>query len=252
MHGIDALLQQRRSMKFKGILGINIGKNADTPIEKAVDDYLICLDKAYPALASYITVNISSPEHQEPAPVAGRVSELDALLASSRPARPSWPIATASYVPSPSRSRRTSRYAQITNIADALRRHRIDGVIATNTTLGPRQGVRNIAAWRAEQGGLSGAPLFEASTEVVAALSPGPWPNELPIIAAGGVSSGRHARKPNSMQVRSWSNSTAASSTAARPSSPNASRRNRTTPEPAANTQLQAWLASTPLKAGYT
>jgi dihydroorotate dehydrogenase len=80
-HGIDALIENVKRSRFVrdgGILGINIGKNADTPIERAVDDYLIGLDKAYP-LASYITVNISSAQHQEPAPASGR-DELDALL----------------------------------------------------------------------------------------------------------------------------------------------------------------------------
>jgi dihydroorotate dehydrogenase len=102
-HGIDALIGNVAiAMKFKGILGINIGKNADTPIERAADDYLICLDKAYP-LASYITVNISSPNTKNLRQLQGE-SELTPSSASSRRARPSWPTGTAATCRSPSRS----------------------------------------------------------------------------------------------------------------------------------------------------
>ncbi|MFN3885143.1 MAG: dihydroorotate dehydrogenase (quinone), partial [Rhodocyclaceae bacterium] len=79
-HGIDALIGNVKAAKYKGILGINIGKNADTPIERAVDDYLTCLEKAYPH-ASYVTVNVSSPNTQNLRQLQGE-SELDALLAA--------------------------------------------------------------------------------------------------------------------------------------------------------------------------
>jgi dihydroorotate dehydrogenase len=188
-HGIDALLGNVEQMKFKGILGINIGKNADTPIERAADDYLICLDKAYP-LASYITVNISSPNTKNLRQLQGE-SELDALLGQLKARQAQLADKHGRYVPITLKIAPDLDSAQITNIADALRRHRIDGVIATNTTLA-RDKVQGIP-FGDQQGGLSGAPLFEASTAVVAALATA-LQNELPIIAAGGVFDGRQAR----------------------------------------------------------
>jgi dihydroorotate dehydrogenase len=101
-HGIDALIGNVEAMKFKGILGINIGKNADTPIERAADDYLICLDKAYP-LASYITVNISSPNTKNLRQLQGE-SELDSLLGQLKARQAQWPTGTAATCRSHSRS----------------------------------------------------------------------------------------------------------------------------------------------------
>jgi dihydroorotate dehydrogenase len=188
-HGIDALIGNVEAMKYKGILGINIGKNADTPIEKAADDYLACMDKAYP-LASYITVNISSPNTKNLRQLQGE-SELDALLGQLKARQTALADKHGRYVPITLKIAPDLDDGQITNIADALRRHRIDGVIATNTTLA-RDKVQGIP-FGDQQGGLSGAPLFEASTAVVAALATA-LQNELPIIAAGGVFDGRQAR----------------------------------------------------------
>jgi dihydroorotate dehydrogenase len=188
-HGIDALIGNVEAMKYKGILGINIGKNADTPIEKAADDYLACMDKAYP-LATYITVNISSPNTKNLRQLQGE-SELDALLGQLKARQTALADKHGRYVPITLKIAPDLDDGQITNIADALRRHRIDGVIATNTTLA-RDKVQGIP-FGDQQGGLSGAPLFEASTAVVAALATA-LQNELPIIAAGGVFDGRQAR----------------------------------------------------------
>jgi len=188
-HGVDNLLANVAATKYKGVLGINIGKNFDTPIEKAADDYLICLDKVYTA-ASYVTVNISSPNTKNLRQLQGE-SELDALLGALKAKQTELADRYGKYVPITLKIAPDLDDAQITNIADALRRHRIDGVIATNTTLG-REGVEHLKHGN-EAGGLSGAPVYEKSTAVVAALAK-TLAGELPIIAAGGITDGAKAK----------------------------------------------------------
>lgn len=188
-HGVDALLANIRNRRFDGILGINIGKNFDTPIDKATDDYLACLEKVY-AHASYVTVNISSPNTANLRQLQG-ASELDELLGRLKRRQQSLSEEHGHYVPLALKIAPDLESNQIVNIADALRRHRIDGVIATNTTIS-----RDRIAGEAladQQGGLSGAPLFEKSTEVVASLARA-LGGELPVIAAGGVMDGKAAR----------------------------------------------------------
>jgi len=188
-HGIDALVANVRAAKYRGILGINIGKNADTPIERAADDYLIGLERAYPH-ASYITVNISSPNTKNLRALQGE-SELDALLGALKARQAELAQQHGKYVPIALKIAPDLDEAQITNIADALKRHRIDAVIATNTTL-DRSKVAGQA--NAEQaGGLSGAPLFEASTLVLKKLAAA-LAGEMPIIAVGGVTDGAKAK----------------------------------------------------------
>jgi dihydroorotate dehydrogenase len=188
-HGIEALLANVRKAKFRGILGINIGKNADTPIERAADDYLIGLEKAYP-LASYVTVNISSPNTKNLRALQGE-SELDALLGALKARQGELAQQHGRYVPLALKIAPDLDDAQIVNIADALKRHRIDAVIATNTTLA-RDRIAGLPHAE-ETGGLSGAPLFEASTEVVRKLATA-LAGEVPIIAAGGVVDGAKAK----------------------------------------------------------
>ncbi|MCX7156526.1 MAG: quinone-dependent dihydroorotate dehydrogenase [Rhodocyclales bacterium] len=187
--GIDALRERLALVRYRGILGINIGKNFDTPIERAVDDYLLCLDKAYP-LASYITVNISSPNTKNLRQLQG-ASELDALLGALKARQTALAETHGKYVPLALKIAPDLDSGQIANIADALRRHRIDAVIATNTTLG-REGVET-SPLAAEAGGLSGSPLFEKSTAVIRSLTHA-LGGELPVIAAGGITSGKRAR----------------------------------------------------------
>ncbi|HWU84792.1 MAG TPA: quinone-dependent dihydroorotate dehydrogenase, partial [Rhodocyclaceae bacterium] len=175
-HGVDNLLANVAASKYKGVLGINIGKNFDTPIENAADDYLICLDKVY-AAASYVTVNISSPNTKNLRQLQGE-SELDALLGALKSRQAVLADRHGKYVPLTLKIAPDLDAAQIANIADALRRHRIDAVIATNTTLG-RAGVEHLEHGH-EAGGLSGAPVFEQSTAVVAALAKA-LAGELPI-----------------------------------------------------------------------
>lgn len=188
-HGVDALLRNVASANFKGILGINIGKNSDTPIERAVDDYLICLDKVYSS-ASYVTVNISSPNTANLRQLQG-ASELDALLGALKARQTALADQHGRYAPLVLKIAPDLDDAQTVNIADALRRHRIDGVIATNTTIG-REGVENLPHAQ-ENGGLSGGPLFEKSNFVIRKLSLA-LANELPIIGVGGITDGSRAK----------------------------------------------------------
>lgn len=188
-HGIDALIANIKAAKFRGILGINIGKNADTPIERAADDYLIGLDKAYPH-ASYITVNISSPNTKNLRALQGE-NELDALLAALKQRQANLAQQHGRYIPLALKIAPDLDDHQVSTIADALRRYRIDAVIATNTTL-DRSKVAGLQH-ADETGGLSGAPLFEASTEIVRKLASA-LAGEVPIIAAGGVTDGARAK----------------------------------------------------------
>ncbi len=187
-HGVDALLANVGRAKYRGILGINIGKNADTPIERAADDYLLCMEKLYPA-ASYITVNISSPNTKNLRQLQG-AGELDALLKTLKAKQAALADRHGRYVPLALKIAPDLDQAQILEIADALRRQRMDAVIATNTTLS-RKGVEGLPG-AAEAGGLSGAPLFEAATAVTAALVQA-LAGEIPVIAAGGITDGKRA-----------------------------------------------------------
>ncbi len=187
--GVDALVANVQAARYRGILGINIGKNFDTPIERAADDYLACLEKVYP-LASYVTVNISSPNTSQLRQLQGE-SELDALLAALRAAQLRLADQHGRHVPLALKIAPDLEPAQVTNIADALRRHRIDAAIATNTTIA-RDQVRHLPHG-GESGGLSGAPVFEASTAVLRRLVTA-LAGELPVIAAGGVVDGAGAR----------------------------------------------------------
>jgi dihydroorotate dehydrogenase len=188
-HGIDALIANVKSSRFKGILGINIGKNAETPIERAAADYLTGLSKAYPH-ASYIAVNISSPNTKNLRALQGE-SELDALLGALKARQEELTQQHGRLVPLALKIAPDLDDTQIANIADALRRHHIEAVIATNTTLDRSKVAGQPHA--DESGGLSGAPLFDASTLVVRKLATA-LSGEVPIIAAGGVVDGQKAK----------------------------------------------------------
>ena len=187
--GVDALIAHVKAAQYQGILGINIGKNFDTPIEQAADDYLIGLEKVYPH-ASSVTVNISSPNTKNLRQLQGE-SELDALLGALKSAQERLADQHGRYVPVALKIAPDLDDPQVTQIADALRRHRIDGVIATNTTLA-REAVRHLP-YGEEAGGLSGAPVFDASNRVIRALAVA-LQGEVPIIGAGGILTGEHAR----------------------------------------------------------
>lgn len=189
--GVDYLVGQVRKSSFQkngGILGINIGKNATTPIDQAAGDYLICLDKVY-ADASYIAINISSPNTKNLRELQ-KDEALDALLGQLKARQATLADRYGKYVPLALKIAPDLDETQISAIADALRRHRMDAVIATNTTLG-RQGIEN-SPYAKEAGGLSGAPVFEKSTAVLKQLS-GLLAGEIPIIGVGGILSGADA-----------------------------------------------------------
>ncbi len=189
-HGVAALVENVKRARYRGILGINIGKNADTPIERAADDYLACLDAVY-AHASYVTVNISSPNTRNLRELQG-ADALDALLAQLKQRQNELAQTHGRYVPIALKIAPDLDSEQIAAIAELLRRHRMDAVIATNTTLA-RDQVANLAHGQ-EAGGLSGAPLREKSTAVIRELAR-LLQEEVPVIGVGGILCGADARE---------------------------------------------------------
>ena len=186
--GVDNLIENVRRASFKGILGINIGKNAATPIENAAEDYLMCLRKVYP-YASYVTVNISSPNTKNLRQLQGE-DALDNLLKLLKDEQQKLADMHGKYVPIVLKIAPDMESGQIVQIAHLLMKHRIDGVIATNTTLS-REGVENLPHGT-EAGGLSGAPVREKSTAVIRQLA-AELRGALPIIGVGGILSGADA-----------------------------------------------------------
>ena len=191
--GVDAFVANVQASRFyqnkEGVLGLNIGKNAGTPIERAVDDYLICLQKVYP-YASYVTVNISSPNTKNLRQLQG-ASELDGLLSRLKDAQQRLADQHKRYVPIALKIAPDIDREQIQTIAQALLQHKMDAVIATNTTIS-REAVQGLKHAE-ETGGLSGAPVFESSNAVIRALKQEVG-DALPIIGVGGILSGADAK----------------------------------------------------------
>lgn len=186
--GVDVLVRNVQQAGFRGPIGINIGKNFDTPNERAVEDYLICLRKVY-AHAAYVVVNISSPNTKN----LRQLQEKDALqelLVALKQEQARLADAHGRYVPIALKIAPDLSTEQIIAIADLLLEHRMDGVIATNTTLS-REGVENLPHAE-EAGGLSGAPVRLKSTAVIKQLSLA-LGKEIPIIGVGGILSGLDA-----------------------------------------------------------
>jgi dihydroorotate dehydrogenase len=188
--GVDNLVHNVEASGFKGVLGINIGKNKDTPNEHAVDDYLTCLDKVY-AHARYVTVNISSPNTQDLRELQ-KDEALDVLLSAIKLRQSELAQQHGNYVPIALKIAPDLDDTQIAAIAALLMMHRIDAVIATNTTIA-RDGVAGLPN-ADETGGLSGAPVRAASSRVVTALAHH-LGNEVPIIGVGGILSGDDAQE---------------------------------------------------------
>ncbi len=186
--GVDALIENVQRANFKGILGINIGKNAITPIERAAEDYLICLRKVY-AHASYITVNISSPNTKNLRQLQNDEA-LDALLGQLKAEQTKLADQHGRYVPLALKIAPDMESDQIAQIARLLMQHQIDGVIATNTTLA-RDAVAHLPHGN-ETGGLSGAPVRDKSTAVIRQLA-AELQGALPIIGVGGILCGADA-----------------------------------------------------------
>jgi dihydroorotate dehydrogenase len=189
--GLDAFVANVRRARFRrngGVLGLNIGKNAATPIERAVDDYLLCLDGVYPH-ADYVTVNISSPNTQNLRSLQSDEA-LDALLGSVQSRKAKLAQQHGRTVPIFVKIAPDLDEAQVTVIAATLKKNAIDGVIATNTTIA-RDAVKHLPHGQ-EMGGLSGAPVFEASNRVIAQLR-ATLGARFPIIGVGGVMSAADA-----------------------------------------------------------
>jgi dihydroorotate dehydrogenase len=185
--GVDAFLHNVKRSRWRGLLGINIGKNADTPVERAIDDYELSLRKVYSA-ASYVTINVSSPN------TAGLRSlqehdALEDLLEKLDLVRQDLSRKHGKRVPLVLKVAPDLAPEDIPSIAASVQRHSIDGIIATNTSLS-REGVENLPHAK-EAGGLSGAPIRSRATEILQEFS-----RSLPettLIGAGGIMSARDA-----------------------------------------------------------
>ncbi|MDF7761141.1 quinone-dependent dihydroorotate dehydrogenase [Kosakonia cowanii] len=188
--GVDNLVENVKKAHFDGVLGINIGKNKDTPVEQGKDDYLICMEKIYP-YAGYIAINISSPN--TPGLRTLQYGEaLDDLLSAIKNKQNDLQARHHKYVPVAVKIAPDLSEEELIQVADSLVRHNIDGVIATNTTLDRTlvQGMKHCD----ETGGLSGRPLQLKSTEIIRRLSQ-ELSGRLPIIGVGGIDSVIAARE---------------------------------------------------------
>lgn len=186
--GVDHMVAQLQRRRFRGIVGVNIGKNLTTAVEDAANDYLVCLQKVYPQV-DYVVVNLSSPN----TPGLRKLQfgeHLEQLLQTLKTEQGRLKEQHHRHVPLLVKIAPDLSDEEVVSIAASLRKHAIEGVIATNTTLG-RQGVES-SRYKNEAGGLSGAPLTDASTQVlrklVAALE-----GTVPVIGVGGIMQGSAA-----------------------------------------------------------
>jgi dihydroorotate dehydrogenase len=186
--GVDTLLRNVEKARFSGVLGINIGKNKDTPNERAVDDYLFCLERVY-VRASYVTVNVSSPntqglrdlqEEETLKRFVGTLREAQERLAAKHGARKPMLLKIAPDLSD----------TELDSIADVLLKSGIDGLICTNTTI-DRSAVAG-ARHASETGGLSGRPLFHKATSVLHGMAQR-LGGRIPLIGVGGILSGDDA-----------------------------------------------------------
>lgn len=185
-HGLDTVVENVRRSGYQGVLGINIGKNGATPNERAIDDYRTCLERVH-NIASYVTVNVSSPNTKDLRRLQGG-DELDTLLSGLEQTRARLADRDGKRIPMALKIAPDLDDEQISRIAEVLPRHGVDGVIATNTTIS-----RDAVAGEenaGQTGGLSGAPVLEASNRVIRALRQ-QLPAGFPIIGVGGVLSDR-------------------------------------------------------------
>jgi dihydroorotate dehydrogenase len=187
--GLDAFVANVRRAKYKGVLGLNIGKNFDTPIDRAVDDYLTCLRGVYP-FASYVTVNISSPNTKGLRDLQAS-AQLDKLLASLKGEQGKLAAKHKRHIPLVLKVAPDLDLKSIKDIAALTLQHGFEGIIATNTTIS-RDAVRDHPL-ASEAGGLSGRPLFSPSTEVLREFARALKGN-IPLIGVGGILSADDAR----------------------------------------------------------
>ena len=187
-NGVDHLINAVKNANYKGTIGINIGKNFSTPVENAVDDYLICYEAVY-NIADYVTVNISSPntpglrslQHGE---------ALRELLSSLKLKQKELHLTTQRYVPIAVKIAPDLTADEIKELAETFLSTSVDSVIATNTTFS-REGVEGLK-YADEQGGLSGQPVMKSSTEVVKQFCT-IFEDRIPVIAVGGIMSAEDA-----------------------------------------------------------
>lgn len=188
--GVDNLVENLKKIKFKGVLGINIAKNKDTPVEEAAGDYLICLRKLYP-YASFITVNISSPNTPGMRDLQFG-NYIEDILSRVKKEQQKLHDENKRYVPLVLKISPDINAEQIKTIAEQCLKYEMDGVIATNTSV-QRPGVEGLPNAN-EVGGLSGAPLFSLSLPEVKELAKH-LQGKIPIIACGGIMSAEDAKK---------------------------------------------------------
>jgi dihydroorotate dehydrogenase len=187
--GVERLLRNVERSYYRGILGINIGKNFDTPIERAADDYLACLDAVY-ARASYVTVNISSPNTKNLRDLQSS-ERLDELLGAVMGRRRQLAERHGATKPLLVKVAPDLDDAQIEVIAELAVKHGVDGLIATNTTV-TREAVSG-HRHALQTGGLSGRPLYALSTKVLRKLAD-TLAGRVPLVGVGGIHAGRDAR----------------------------------------------------------
>src|SRR5579864_7637609 len=188
--GADVVAENLGRSRYRGILGINVGKNADTPNESAAEDYVACLRKLY-VHASFVTANVSSPNTKNLRALQ-RADELDALLLALTAERDRLAREHGRRVPLAVKIAPDLDEAGTEALADRVGARGIDAVIATNTTLS-REGVEHLPSG-SEQGGLSGTPLKARATAMVAKLRRA-LPARVPIIGVGGIASAADARE---------------------------------------------------------
>ena len=184
-HGVAHLLQQVDKSGYDGVLGINIGKNRDTPVEQAVDDYLYCLERVHEA-ASYVVVNVSSP-NTPGLRTLQHGAALDELLSRLREAQTRLDQAAGRRVPLVIKIAPDNDDDELGAMAEAFVRHGVDGVIVGNTTLS-REGVAG-HRHADEAGGLSGVPLKPVADRALGSMA-GHLAGRLPLIGVGGIHSG--------------------------------------------------------------
>ncbi len=180
--GVDHLVEQVKCRRYTGVLGINIGKNASTPVENALEDYLIGLQKVY-AYADYVTVNISSPNTQGLRSLQFGDS-LKTILAGLKEEQSRLQQTQGRYVPFAVKIAPDMTFEETTQVATILLQHNIDAVIATNTTLS-RDAVEGLP-FANEAGGLSGLPVQQKSTLMIQQLK-SILGDKMPIIGVGGI-----------------------------------------------------------------
>ena len=186
--GVEKVLANVDRASFRGVLGINIGKNFDTPIERAVDDYVACLEAVY-SRANYVTVNISSPNTKDLRDLQSS-EKLDELLGALMSKRSSLAAKSAKPKPLLVKVAPDLDNDQIRAIAALALKHSVDGLIATNTTIDREEIAGHVHA--GELGGLSGRPLFKRSTKVLRKLSSA-LEGKVALIGVGGIMSGADA-----------------------------------------------------------